>query len=261
MRRSLLLAPFIAGAHAYLCPQRRLVTTMAASTGSTSGSGGGKLKVLCLHGFMQTHVTFREKSGSFRKSLKSHCGDWVFCEGPYPAVAAEAGVEAEGDGGEGRSWWRWEDEEGVERPSKAAKYLGVDETLALLRRELNVHRPDALLGFSQGATAAALLLASLAQQQEQQEEQQHVPRLAILAGAFLPRDERWVGLLTASPPQVPTLFLSGEGDQLVPPERTRALMEHFGGSKELLLHPGAHYVPAMKGEMKEQAVAFVERHR
>lgn len=237
---------------------------MAASAGGDSGSS--KLKVLCLHGFMQTPVMFREKSGSFRKSLKALVGEWVFVEGPYPALAAEAGVEADGDGGgeAGRSWWRWEDEGRVERPSKAAKYLGVDETLAMLRRELNAHRPDAVLGFSQGATAAALLLASLAQQEQQEQEeqeQQHVPRVAILAGAFLPRDERWAGLLAASPARVPTLFVSGEGDQLVPPERTRALMECFGGSKELLLHPGAHYVPAMKGEMKEQAVAFVERHR
>lgn len=260
MRRSLVRVPLIAGAHAYLLPPARRFLTMAASAG-----GDSKLKVLCLHGFMQTPTTFREKSGSFRKSLKALVGEWAFVEGPFPAVAAEAGVETEADGsGEGgRSWWRWEDEDRVERPSKAAKYLGVDETLAMLRRELNVHRPDAVLGFSQGATAAALLLASLVQQdqEQQQEEEQYVPRVAILAGAFLPRDERWAGLLAASPPRVPTLFVSGEGDQLVPPERTRALMEYFGGSKELLLHPGAHYVPAMKGEMKEQVVAFVERHR
>jgi len=149
----------------------------------------------------------------------------------------------------------------VERPSKALHYSGVEETVALLRRELNAHRPDAILGFSQGATAAALLLASLAQQQRAQEEQeQHVPRFAILAGGFLPNDEAVAATLASARPQVPTLFIAGEGDRLVPPDRTRALMECFGGTTELLLHLGGHHVPSLKGEMKEAAVAFMQRH-
>lgn len=240
-----------------------------ASGGSSGGSGSQKLKVLALHGFMQSGQVFREKTGSFRKSLKAHIGEVVWVDGPYPAqtggaaAAEEQGEEGGSGGGGGRSWWRWTDEKGgdgapVERPSKALFYTGVDEALALLRGELNAHRPDALLGFSQGATAAALLLASLAAGQEQQE--QHVPRFAILAGGFVPRDPKVAALLTASPPQVPTLFISGEGDQLVPPERTRALMECFAGETEIALHPGGHFIPPAKGEMKEKVAAFIERH-
>jgi predicted esterase len=226
----------------------------AAAAATTGAAGSPKLKVLALHGYTQNGQVFREKTGSFRKSLKALVGDVHFLEAPY----AVAEAEAEG-AGEGRSWWRWTDADGVERPSKALHYSGVDETLSTLRQALNTHRPDALLGFSQGATAVALLLASLAQHQEQ--GQQHVPRLAILAGGFLPRDEAVAAMLASSAPRVPTLFIAGEGDQLVPPERTRALMECFGGTTELLMHPGGHHVPSLKGEMKEAAVAFIQRHR
>lgn len=227
-------------------------TPVAVPAGGGGGGGGErKFKALALHGFMQSGKIFREKTGSFRKSIKKNLGEVVYVEGPY---ALE---------GNGRSWWRWTDERGadgapVERPSKAQHYSGVDEALEVLKRELNAHRPDALLGFSQGATAAALLLAALTR--DGQGSGQHVPRFAILVGGFVPRDENVAALLSASPPRVPTLFISGEDDQLVPPERSRALMACFGGHTELLLHPGGHHVPSLKGEMKAAVFAFIEKH-
>jgi predicted esterase len=225
---------------------RRHLLSMAAASSSSSSSSSSKLKVMALHGYMQTGQVFREKSGSFRKSLKAVIGDVVFLEGPYEAE--EAG---------GKSWWRWTD--GGDRPSKSVQYSCVEETIALLRKELSEHKPRAFLGFSQGATATALLLASLARDGE--EQGQHAPRFAVLVGGFLPRDERVAAMLAEARPQTPTLFIAGEGDQLVPPDRTRALLECFSGPTELLLHPGGHHVPALKADAKETVLAFIERHK
>ena len=64
----------------------------------------------------------------------------------------------------GRSWWQWSDrtEDGQpQRPSKALQYTGIDETVRMLKEAVKEHRPEGILGFSQGATAVALLLAAL----------------------------------------------------------------------------------------------------
>jgi hypothetical protein len=59
---------------------------------------------------------------------------------------------------------------------------------------------------------------------------------------------------------VPSLFILGEADALVPPERTLALLETFDRSTaEVLRHPGAHMVPTCSGEVKRQIVEFLDR--
>jgi pimeloyl-ACP methyl ester carboxylesterase len=176
---------------------------------------------------------------------------------------------------------------------------------------LRAHAPDALLGFSQGATAAALLLAQLAARRaEGADLDVPLPKRAILvrhSGAsgpggqhlglrrcasgvgaspgeplgpgaaptavaggrllaraaslgahhphppwhrpspqwppqcagFLPRDPKYAGLLEAARVAVPSLFICGDADTLVPPERTLALMATFDpATAALLRHPG-----------------------
>jgi hypothetical protein len=73
----------------------------------------GKLKVLCLHGFTQNAETFRAKTGSVRKSLKSKV-DFVFVDAPHSAAGffddddrgALGTTEGNGEDAVGpRSWW------------------------------------------------------------------------------------------------------------------------------------------------------------
>ena len=196
----------------------------------------------------------------------------------------EGGKEEEEEEGErGRSWWHWTDmtSDGSlqPRPSKALHYKGLHKTtLPFLKQALAEHEPDGLFAFSQGATAAALLLGALQKEMLTEggmegggEGGAAMPKFAILVGGFYPRDEKVGEGLREGGPTVPTLFVGGETDSLVPLERTRELMgcwaEEEGGREgggeervKLYMHSGGHFVPTWKGEFKEEVVKFIERY-
>lgn len=179
-----------------------------------------------------------------------------------------------GDGDEvprGRSWWQWTDQtpEGSlqPRPSKALHYTGVAETtIPFLKQALAEHAPDGLLAFSQGATAAAILLAALQRDEREgkgQKEGVSLPKFAILVGGFFPRDEAVGQGVREGAPRLPTMFVGGAADQLVPLTRTRELMACWAEAEEgwitLHEHGGGHFVPTWKGEFKDDVVRFVDR--
>lgn len=60
-------------------------------------------------------------------------------------------------------------------------------------------------------------------------------------------------------PRLNTLFVTGEQDQIVPPDRTEKLMECFGGPTTCtkLVHPGGHCVPTATGEVKLRLNEFI----
>lgn len=59
---------------------------------------------------------------------------------------------------------------------------------------------------------------------------------------------------------VPTLFIHGSADELVPLERCQELQATFAeGSYEMLEHPGAHFVPTCTGTVKQQIVQFLDK--
>lgn len=75
----------------------------------TSGSvvAGRKIRILCLHGYLQDSDGFRTKIGSMRKALKSRA-EFVFVDAPYTAEPTSAQAVADAGGAsesQGRSWW------------------------------------------------------------------------------------------------------------------------------------------------------------
>ena len=90
-------------------PAAALKPLQAAAAASSSPR---KLRVLCLHGYLQNAELFRSRIGSLRKGLKSRA-EFFFVDAPYLVeAAADAGAEeeaAESDAGgstsTGRSWW------------------------------------------------------------------------------------------------------------------------------------------------------------
>ena len=87
----------------------------------------GKLKVLCLHGFTQNAETFRAKTGSVRKSLKSKV-EFVFLDAPHSAAGFfdEADRSALGttDGADAdpvgpRAWWLMGENDAEDEPVQA----------------------------------------------------------------------------------------------------------------------------------------------
>ena len=180
-----------------------------------------KLKVLCLHGFTQNAETFRMRTGSIRKQLKSRI-DFVFVDAPHDAsgafgesdassLGAAATGESENDVGP-RAWWlvgenavedalaaasseaRDEDEVAdadeneakpptpPTRPAMSRQMRGWDATATRIADAVRTLGPfDGVLGFSQGASAAALALALVPSLRE-------TVAFAILFSGFAPLD-------------------------------------------------------------------------
>jgi hypothetical protein len=87
--------------------------TPPASTGAACCDAGGcpiagrKLRILCLHGYLQNSEVFRTRIGSLRKALKSRA-EFVFVDAPFPAEPANAQAVADSGGAtgsQGLSWW------------------------------------------------------------------------------------------------------------------------------------------------------------
>ncbi|KAG1662004.1 hypothetical protein FOA52_012175 [Chlamydomonas sp. UWO 241] len=229
-----------------------------------------KLKLLCLHGHLQNNEVFRSKIGSMRKALKSRC-EFEFVEGPYeaaphplstgsgglPSAAEEGGVEIGG-----RSWWQWSDSEPDGRPSRAMHYSGWEPSLQVLIGAIKEHRPDGILGFSQGAAAGAMLLSCLCTEEaagQLEEAGVQPPRFAVLIAGFLPRDPSFCALVTAARPSVPTLFVYGTSDALVPPTRSQELIAAFDPStSRVFQHAGAHLSPTCSGAFKTALTDFLD---
>ena len=58
------------------------------------GACAGKLKVLCLHGYMQNGDILRHKMGSWRKGLKARC-DFEFGDAPIKVTETDNAELAE----------------------------------------------------------------------------------------------------------------------------------------------------------------------
>lgn len=57
---------------------------------------------------------------------------------------------------------------------------------------------------------------------------------------------------------LPTMFIHGLTDELVPLERGKELMHGFSEA-DCLVHGGAHFVPTCTGQIKQSMVDFLER--
>lgn len=255
-------------------PATRLVLgagskTLAAAPQSESSmssseeqAADGKLKMLCLHGFLQNGNILRMRIGSMRKGLKSRV-HFQFHDAPFHAASTltEQQIKEVGGSSEGLTWFQWSDLGPDKRPSLAVKYSNWDTTYASLCDALRQQQPDGLFGFSQGATAAALFLAALQTAQRQGRDLDvPLPKFCLVCAGFLPRDPEYAALLENAKVDVPTLFVMGQSDALIPPARSHALMDTFDQrTADMFEHPGAHMVPTCSGEFKQQMVAFLDR--
>lgn len=242
--------------------------------------------ILGLHGYMQDGDIYRSRIGSVRRIFKSRA-EFAFLDGPYPAATAGTSklmanvledLQARTPTTEitevpGRSWWTWADE--VDRPSQAKTYRGVGQSLKDLSAALHQHSPVGVIAFSQGAALMAILLA-MAQPRANinrtdaievqafldeemgagwDETLPPLPRFVVLVGGFLANDDRWAEVVKARGVGVGgglrVLCVSGEKDELVVPEKSRALWACMEEQvAEWWPHPGGHMVPTGGGEFK-----------
>jgi hypothetical protein len=198
----------------------RLVSCSAIAAPAPSAK---KYKVLCLHGYSQNPAVFRDRSGGFRKPLKKSTFEMHYAEGPFGCTAKGEDPEVADADMARRAWWRGH--------SGMDQYDGWAQSHEMLTQMWREHQFDGILGFSQGAAAAAMLSAELK------------PKFAIFVSGFVPRDHEAAASLLVGVSDVPSLHVFGNTDELVVPERSRALSELFEGSTTLE-HPGGHHTPS-----------------
>eukprot|EP00039_Didymoeca_costata_P019852 m.339173 g.339173 ORF g.339173 m.339173 type:complete len:274 (+) comp18693_c0_seq1:128-949(+) len=210
-----------------------------------------KLKILCLHGFLQSGEVFRTRIGSTRKALKSKA-EFFFIDGPVEVTDEEAesvGITSR-DGG--RAWWKvispttTQDQGDDFQPAYDTIQAAVKET-----------KPDILLGFSMGASAIGLFLSRASQWE---------PELlegisgCILFSGFLPKESVWAEQVKLKLPAITSLHLYGKADSIVDMSRSKAVMEAYrehGGKVEVFEHDGGHLVPSASGALRDSLRAFL----
>lgn len=194
------------------------------------------LRVLCVHGYRQNAVAFKEKLGGLRKMLKK-VAELVFVTAPLE-VSKDDFRNDSGTIIDGRGWWF----SGPDNYFRAVDYseisIGLEESVNVIEKTFEEQGPfDGIFGFSQGAAFAAILCAM-----QQRKELSFQFKFAILVAGFksrcAPHDKYFEEIIN-----IPTLHVIGETDGIIGHEISEDLLRYFR-DPVVLLHPGGHYVPA-----------------
>lgn len=179
-------------------------------------------RVGMLHGYGQTAASFKSKSSAIRKHFRGKNYKLVYLEGPHKVTNFK--------GEPGKAWWTTEGEEDF---FTSTEYKGVEESIALIKKQAPFKK---FVGFSQGAAFASFLAAYFQVD------------LVILIGGFPVSDLRYRGLYDQI--TVKSVHVYGTADEVVLPARSQELYELLKGEKQLIVHPGRHVVPNATASMK-----------
>ncbi|RWS02840.1 hypothetical protein B4U79_07091 [Dinothrombium tinctorium] len=198
------------------------------------------LKILCLHGYRQNANSFRQKTGGFRKMLKNHA-EFVFIDAPHSVPIGDQNPEG---CDEFKSWWFSEQDPNAFYSKKHSSIcIGFEESLK---------GPfDGLLGFSQGGAMVALIAALI-----QQQKFDHKFKFTILFAAFQSENTAHEKLYTQAI-EIPTLFVIGQSDTVIPKELSEKLVSCFPYA-EIIYHIGGHCVPSSSSN-KKQFIDFLNK--
>ncbi|XP_063058412.1 esterase OVCA2 [Engraulis encrasicolus] len=205
------------------------------------------LRVLCLHGYRQNAVSFREKTGALRKVLKNRV-ELVYVTAPLevPSSAETDNSKESGDkppppsAESARGWWFSDAQQrSFHAGQECEASLGLEQSVEVVRAAVREQGPfDGILGFSQGAALVAMLLSM----QEQRQEPDLAFRFALIISGFrsaCAQHTRFYGEAIATP----TLHVFGEQDGVIPIDMSKDLLTVFK-EPTVLTHAGGHFVPA-----------------
>ena len=232
----------------------RFITTSTSSTPSprinkSTNVHHQKLKILCVHGYGQNGISFRQKSGSIRRAAKTCVSEWDFIEAKLKAPARE---DETNDGADGLAWWLWN------RSHNNPINTGYEDSINHLIQHLEKNGPfDGVMGFSQGASILALLLA------EQEERGANWFQFGVFIGGFLPRMPimRTKIITNCVDTSIPTWHSFGLSDEIIPAEMSQELIKCFGKNVTVCpAHPGGHLVSSTK-EVRLSFKSFLEERK
>ncbi|CEF69267.1 UPF0483 protein CG5412 [Strongyloides ratti] len=222
-----------------------------------------KLRILCLHGYRQNEVTFREKTGGLRKAIKS-LAEFEFITGPLiPNIPSDKDSQST-DNDEStvtelgpRAWWFSKVEETFSSRDVCDVAIGFDKSVKEVTDYIKEKGPfDGLLGFSQGASMVHLL-TSMGYQKK-------IPlnwKFIIMMSSFKSLSSVHQNLVECELKGIPSLQIYGETDQVVHYERSEELCKLFKEPEPCIIkHPGGHCVPPMssaKDSLREFLKQFI----
>lgn len=207
----------------------------------------GKLRILCVHGYRQNDITFREKSGAFRKLLKKHI-DFHFVCAPH-LIPEEANILRSPPEQE-RGWWFSKPDKSYRALDETDVCIGYEDSLQLIAHEFESNGPfDGVLGFSQGAAFTSLLCAL----KKDPQYKLHFKFAILIAGfkSLLQAHRR----LYDDPIDCPTFHTVGETDAVIPPQSSQDLQTAFI-SPTVYRHNGGHYMPASP-QLRTELTEFI----
>uniref|UniRef100_A0A0N4Z4E4 FSH1 domain-containing protein n=1 Tax=Parastrongyloides trichosuri TaxID=131310 RepID=A0A0N4Z4E4_PARTI len=207
-----------------------------------------KLKILCLHGYRQNALMFREKTGGLRKALKS-LAEFEFITAPLiPDIPVDSSNDCDSNGTESsneigpRAWWFSKEVKTFSSKDVCNIAVGFDEAVKEVTTFIKENGPfDGLMGFSQGASMVHLL-TSLGYKKEIQLSWKFI----IMMSSFKSLSSVHESLIDNDITGIPSLQIYGENDQVVNCERSKELTKHFSNPDPIIItHPGGHCVPPM----------------
>ncbi|EEB06159.1 dihydrofolate reductase Dfr1 [Schizosaccharomyces japonicus yFS275] len=200
------------------------------------------LKVLCLHGYVQSGPVFSKKMGTVRKYLSKFM-DLQFPTGPISAETTEGLTEEEKKarlsqlGGEGANQFGWFEVEDFKNT-----YGGWEKSLKSLDEYMTEKGPfDGIIGFSQGAGIAAWVAHLLEQGKPNPYINQPPLKFVVFIGGFK-ADKPEFAHFYEPKLKTPSLVISGLSDTLVPFARSMEFAKTLE-NPNVLTHPGQHIVP------------------
>ncbi|KAM0727293.1 Esterase OVCA2 [Formica fusca] len=193
-----------------------------------------KLRILALHGYMQSDVIFSAKLGSLRKGFKKEI-DFTFIRAPHKVPSNNE----ENTNENGYGWWFNTEDHVFKATVPSELCVGFDESIALIEKIFTEQGPfDGILGFSQGAAFVSILCAM------KRKILQIEFNFAIMISGFkslcAPHAKYYDEKIN-----VPSLHIYGENDQVIPTAMTEHISCLFPNKKEIR-HEGGHYVPSKK---------------
>jgi len=205
-----------------------------------SGLAEKPLRVLCLHGYRQNDVSFREKTGAFRKLLGKYC-EFTFIKAPHLVLP----MSNEDINQDQRGWWFSRENDYFKADDASDCDKGFDGSLDLIQKTFELHGPfDGVIGFSQGAALAALLCLIKTKRPETLSPAIKFD-FAVMVAAFKSVSTRHAHWYTPTTTKVdiPTLHVMGAEDRVIKKPLSEDLLDLFEGPTKLY-HPGGHFVPA-----------------
>ncbi|KXN71669.1 hypothetical protein CONCODRAFT_16775 [Conidiobolus coronatus NRRL 28638] len=200
------------------------------------------IKILCLHGYGQNKVYFRDQLNVIKSRLGGSV-EFITIDAPnfipnvkkqaiYPKYSKKAKKLLDATGM--KCWWNLENN----------NYIGLfDNTLPYINYIIEKYGPfNGILGFSQGACLTFILNGLIESKSPLINRAQPPLNFIVLSSGFFPRDPN-IGQLIPLPTKTPTLNILDKEDKVVKSEYSLFLSNLILNNNNYVFHNNGHNMP------------------